>query len=862
MQGAPQEEDYTEYLGRLLVETHTSVRRLAYLSGVSRRTLENWTDGTVRRPRHWEPVLRVAKALHLSASETDALLRMAGLPVLATLQAAHLAGSQTDLLSTWPYALEIHQIQKKAAKPHGHRLPAVATPFFGREQIRTELTALLRRPDVRLVTLFGLGGVGKTRLALEAARASANRFDHGVYFIALESVHSAETLWEQIAVTLDIPRDPLAPVDELVPDYLGNKRLLLVLDSFEHLSHLAPLVGDLVRRSPELTILVTSRQLLNLRVEYAVPTPGMSLAGDTESPAYKLFLETARRRVPDFTPDSATTVDILAICRAVEGLPLALELAAAWVDILPPARILARLQTGLAKVHQPAADRPARQQSLWSVFDSSYQTLPEDAQQAALRLSVMTGSFSAPAALAIAGCEPETLRTLIDSSLIRRLADGRLTIHALVRQYLSEQAAQIGLTQAELERNYMTYYMGWAAEQGRALREELSAAAVQQLNLEWSHVDCAWWLAADAQRGDLLEAAVDLLIYFEARTAWNEGRAFMRGAQDRLPPDAVRARAVLDEAQAILAVRNFDYIPAMQLAAQALAAFASLGVDPAVDSAGSYARLTQWSIEYGVGQQASAGQTAEGVFQAVGQHLVRHGQITYEMLQASRAALASDWLSATRQYEAVLDRALPDAYHVHNLRLFVGQCLAQLGQVAEARAQFEQAWHGGHALGVFASMVDATFELRYLANDTPTAVECRQALVELANEMSDMATTGSMALHLAVVYLVQGLLAKASLLVWIGFSLLWESTEPPVRAISLFKMAQTYLAFGQMATSQTLLSIALVQPGIDTEMQLTAGGMLGMLGGPLPATEVEPLQILFDLLVAREYGTEAPSTGV
>ena len=444
MQPSPQPEEYADVFGSILAESRTSVRRLAHLSGVSRRTLENWTDGTVRRPRHWEPVLQVARALHLPAADTDRLLRAAGLPVLASLQSAHLVGPQTDLLASWNLPLGMILRQHPATTPHRGNLPAAATPFFGREQSFQTLLDLLHRPEIRLVTVVGLGGVGKTRLALEAARASVGQFDHGVYFIPLDAVHSADMFWDSIANGLNIPRDATSSAERLVVDYLLNKRLLLLLDSFEHLADLSPVLGELIRQSPGIKLLVTSRQTLDLRAEQVLPMGGLLLDGGTESPAYQLFLETARRRVPNYAPDPTEAADILAICEAVEGLPLALELAAAWVDILPPSRILSRLQTSLTQLHHKAADRPERQRNLWNVFDYSFRNLPEDAQQAAMRLSVMVGSFTAPAAMAIAECEPEVLHTLNHSSLVRRLADGRFIIHALVRQFLGEQATRAG----------------------------------------------------------------------------------------------------------------------------------------------------------------------------------------------------------------------------------------------------------------------------------------------------------------------------------------------------------------------------------------------------------------------------------
>lgn len=849
MQPSSTGETFGDALGRILTESHTSIRRLERLSGVSRRTLENWLHGQIRRPRHWEPVIRVARALHLPESETDALLRAAGLPPLAALQATHLVGPQTDLLAAWQPRAGAAPSQRTAS-PAPHNLPASATLFLGRRHSLQTLLDLLRQPDARLIMVTGLGGAGKTRLALEAARAAVDWFDHGVYFVSLDSAGDAAALWDRIVAELNIPRDVRTPTDRLVLDYLRRKRLLLIFDNIDHMPALAPLLGEMVRQAPRLKLLVTSRRTLDLRAAHILSLDGLSVAEGTDSPAYQLFLATAQRRVPGYTPTASETADILAICEAVEGLPLALELAAAWVDVLHPARILARLQANLSGVHHAAADRPERQHNLWNVFDSSFQALPGDAQAAAMRLSVLCGSFTASAALAIAGCEPESLRALKQASLIRRQADGRLAIHALVRQYLVEQAARAGLDQPSLLAFYMEYYMTWLAEQGWELRESMSAAAVEQIAGEWHHVQIAWWLAVENGRSDLLDAAIDLLIFFEARSAWIEGRAFFKATRDRLVVDDRYLQARLDEAQAILAIRVFDYQPAIQLAQSALATFQALGVDPETNPAGAYARLVVWAVEYSLGQHDTARATVDAVYEAAGIHLAKFAEMNYLLLNGVRSAARGDWPGAHDYYRVALEASLPDGYHVPNVRLFLGQSYAQLGDIDAARQQFELARHAGHQQQIYAAVVGGTFEICYLATPSPSAADCLQALSELAHAVSSPGVTGSVAIHLAVVCLTQGLVAKAGYLAWTGLSLLWVSTEPPARAASLLMLGQAYLAFRQLPIAIALLSMVPSQTGVDNETRLMAEGLLAMLGGAgRPPPPGDPPAMLKDILV-------------
>ncbi len=389
----------------------------------------------------------------------------------------------------------------------------------------------------------------------------------------------------------------------------------------------------------------------------------------------------------------------------------------------------------------------------------------------------------------------------------------------------------------------MAYYMGLAAEQGRALREEMSATAVKVLMREWSHVSRAWWLAAEHQRADLLDAAIDLLIFFEAQHAWVEGRAFFKKTQELLPAEDRRLQARLDEAQAILALRMFDYQPALQLAAQAKATFDELGVDPVTDVAGAYARLTLWAVEYNLGQHDSAATTLTGVFDAAGHHLGQFANMTYLLLQGVRTAAGGDWHGAHRIFGDALAVSLPHGYHVPNVRTFLGQSYAQLGDRQNALAQFELTRQEGYELHAYASVVIATFELCYLESEAPTAEACHATLAALAYRLANAGTIGRIAAYAAVVYLTQGLVAKSSLMAWVGLSLLWDSTEPPARATSLFTLAQSYLAFGQMDIAKTLLALTVAQPGVASETLVMAGAMLAMLGAtadPIPPDEGLP----------------------
>ncbi|MBK8139430.1 MAG: hypothetical protein IPK52_27060 [Chloroflexi bacterium] len=278
------------------------------------------------------------------------------------------------------------------------------------------------------------GGVGKTQLALRVAEISGPDFTDGVYFVPLAGLTSHVELLPTLAHALAVTGP--GEIQDAVVDML-DRNILLILDNFEHISKAAPLVGELIGQSARLKIFITSRGPLNLGEEWVFPVAGMPLDCGAES-ASALFVRHARRSNPAFDGE-ALAGEIRELCQAVDGLPLAVELSAAWVRMLSPGEILARLRqdVGILAANQP--DRPERQRSLKAVFEYSWSLLSDSAQQSLRGISVFRGPFHIKLAADVAGCTLATLAELIDFALVIRLPDSRYQIHPLLRQFSAEK---------------------------------------------------------------------------------------------------------------------------------------------------------------------------------------------------------------------------------------------------------------------------------------------------------------------------------------------------------------------------------------------------------------------------------------
>lgn len=343
-----------------------------------------------------------------------------------------------------------------------HNLPRQPTPFLGREQQVDEVATLLRRAHVPLVTLIGPGGTGKTRLALQAAAEVLDDFPDGVFFVPLASLTDPTLVLPAIATALGLREESGRPLADRLRDAVAARTILLVLDNVEHLAEAAPAVGRLLESAPRLKVLATSRVPLHLRAEHEYPVPPLSLPQRQPLPpleqfphyeAVRLFIERARAVKPDFALTDDNAAAVAGICWRLDGLPLAIELAAARVRMLSPQAILARLERRLPFLTGGARDAPHRQRTLRAAIAWSYDLLQPEEQVLFRRLAVFVGGCSLAAAEAVTNPDDALdvlggLERLAEHSLLRQ-ADGpggepRLAMLETVREYGQEQLAASG----------------------------------------------------------------------------------------------------------------------------------------------------------------------------------------------------------------------------------------------------------------------------------------------------------------------------------------------------------------------------------------------------------------------------------
>jgi len=468
--------------------------------------------------------------------------------------------------------IRLGKLDQKAHKvPDLHRLsinnlPVQLTPFIGREEELNHLGELINDPECRCITIFGPGGIGKTRLAIQAGADHISEFTHGAAFASLASVKSTAGVIPAIANAINISSNGPSDSKEYLLNYLRAKQILLILDNVEQLltryaeqEQITQVLIEILQEAPKLKLIITTREALNLQGEWLVEVQGLSFPQLVEVEeidkydALTLFVQRAKRSLADFTLNEENRKDVARICRLVEGMPLAIELAATWVRVLSPAEIADEIGHSLDFLSASLRDLPERHRSIRVVFDHSWEMLSEKERQLLCKLSVFRGGFQRQAAENVAGATLVVLSTLVNRTLLRRTAAGRYDMHELIRQYCADQLSNDPQGNIEAHRCHYDYYLAFAeaAEKELQGRNQLEWLSKLEQDHDNFRVALEWALEHDRTKSEdadlALRLSASLRWFWRMRGHFHEGSEWLTEAFKCQPErrTAVQASALL-----------------------------------------------------------------------------------------------------------------------------------------------------------------------------------------------------------------------------------------------------------------------------------------------------------------------------
>jgi predicted ATPase/DNA-binding XRE family transcriptional regulator len=799
---------FADLLRHLRTSAALSQEELAIRSGLSLRGISDLERG-VRRAPHLTTVRVLADALGLGKAERQALL------------AAARPGAAPETADVVPggYA----------------PLPLPLTPLLGRERELATLVSLVRASDKRLLTLTGAGGSGKTRLALEVAARLQGTFPDGVVFVDLTPLRDAEFVLPTIAGVLGVRERPGQPLLETLARFLAPKQMLLLLDNCEQVLGAAPQIAALVAACPRLSVLATSRAALRVRGEREVPIPPLPLpmtdrrlpvAELAEVPSVALFLQRAVASQLTFTLSTDNAAAVAAICRRLDGLPLAIELAASWVRVLPPAALLDRLEQRLLMLTGGSRDLPLRQRTMRDAIAWSYDLLAESDQALFRCLAVFAGGWTLEAAEVVT-CGHDAvdvlagLEALIAASLVQVVEhpDGERRFRMLetVRELGMEQLARHGELD-EVSRRHAHFFVALAQAGGAAISTGQLSEWLTRLQAERANLRAALsWLRDHEEYGLGLRLATALGGFWHVRSANAEGRTWL---------------------ESFLALSADDASVVDQVAALRWAG----------ELAGLEGDLTaaQTHLEKSLALARQAGDTCgiAAALRAIGSALFQQGEVAACIAPLSEAIALTRQLGDQRQTAFLLAYLAIAVAHQGDF-----ECAEAL--VAESRELFRALGDTGS----FEANVGMLGEglLALMEGDYDRAEDRFDAALSLGQILDAKAIVSATLGGLGEIALANGQCAEAAAHCREGVIQGWDGDYPLGIAWNLMELVRLASRHGRLASAARLVG------GLDA----FSGLMRALPPAPVAAYEAEIRQVQAALgheafTAAREAGRELP----